>query len=686
MPTHSFSPAPYRESFHSKLLESMAVGYALQEAILDEQGRPRDFRYLEVNAAFEQILGLPREQALGRTVLEVFPKTEQHWMNIFSRVAMGGAPERAEHFGISLGRYFEVTASSPEPGLVAVMFADITARKKAEKKVKQAMTVFNNTMEAILIADSNHNIIEVNPAYTGITGYTRDEVLGRHYRFHQSGLHDESFYRELWHSLKEYGHWQGEIRNRRKSGEIYPAWENISVVRDATGKITNYIAVIADISKLKEAEAQLSHLAHHDSLTGLFNRFVFTSGLEQALERAGRHQQKVALLFLDLDRFKLINDTLGHGVGDELLCTIAQRLKEAVRSEDLIARLGGDEFTIILEEISHPEDVASLARKLIDTISAPMRLHEHHVVTSTSIGISIFPDDADNASELARLADSAMYRAKLRGRNTFEFYTSKLTDDARDRLSLECHLRRALEFDELLLYYQPQLDLTTGKLCGMEALLRWQHPKLGLLSPDQFIRIAEESGLIDSIGDWVIKRVCEQAATWRDAYHSKLRIAVNVSTRELMYNHTLDAIQRSMRERGLGVDDVHFELEITEGVLQSGDEVITALKELSALGVGVAIDDFGTGYSSLNRLKDLPVDILKLDRTFMAGLPGDAGNRAITRAVIALGHGLGLRVIAEGVENRKQLRFLRECGCDEAQGFLFSRPLPAAKAARYLAQ
>lgn len=677
----SASQARYRNLF-----ETMEEGYALLEAVFDANGKVCDFRYLAINPAFERILGLKKDDVVGKTILSLIPDIEEYWIEAYARVATTCQSVHLEQYNASFGRYFEVTAACPDYGLVAVIFSDVSERKRAEEQQRQAATAFNNTMEAIMITDAEQKIMVVNQAYTRITGYTSREVIGLTPRIHQSGRHDEEFYQQLWHRLEQKGHWQGEIWNRRKNGELFPAWENISVVKDEQGRISNYVSVFSDISSIKQTEARLSELAHHDSLTGLANRLAFNLNLEKALERARRHQNKVALLFLDLDRFKLINDTLGHAAGDKMLQLISQRLLNSVRAEDVVARLGGDEFTIILEEIAHSEDAATLARKIITAVNEPMQLENEEIVISTSIGLSIYPDDASTATDLARAADTAMYRAKAQGRHTFEFYTSELTDHAIQRFSTENNLRQALIHNELMLYYQPQINVANGKLCGVEALLRWQHPELGLLLPEQFIHIAEESQLIDLIGAWVMQKACAQIRSWRDAGLPPIRMALNLSARQIIYDSIVESLQHAFEENNLTPAEVHFELEITETVLQSEEQIVEQLRQLRRLGVTIAIDDFGTGYSSLSHLKQLPIDTLKIDRAFLRNVPRDANNKAITAAIISMGHSLGMRVVAEGIETLAQLQFLRQQACDEAQGFLFSEALPAEYFGKILSQ
>ena len=667
------------EARHRNLFENMADGYALQEAIYDDNGYPQDYRYLEVNPAFERVLGQPRSKIIGKKLSELFPQVEPQWLDAFHQVAGNGKPVRLEQFDSRFDRHFELTATSSGPGLVAVFFSDITERRRAERELRQAAVVFNSTAEAIMVADANHDIVAINPAFSTITGYQAEEVLGKNPRHYKSGRHNSDFYQAIWDSVNRNGFWQGEIWNRRKNGEIFPAWENISVVKNDAGEFQQYVAIMSDISPIKAAEERLSRLAHQDILTGLANRYLFSAHLEQALERAKRHQQKVALLFLDLDRFKLINDTLGHTTGDQLLQEIGQRLKHCARAEDMVARLGGDEFTIIMEGIDHPEDAAVLARKIIAATSEPVRLDTGEVVTSASVGISIFPNDADTVDDLAKAADAAMYRAKNKGRQGYEFYTLDLTHQAESRMLLEQDLRNAITNREFELYFQPQINVKSGRIVGVEALLRWHHPKKGMLLPGQFIHIAEESGLIDAIGNWVLEQSCLQAQEWQRLQLQPIRIGFNLSARQLMYEEIVDKIQQTLAAHQLNPKLLMWQLEITESMLVSGDRIPQALRRLQNIGISIAIDDFGTGYSSLSHLKHLPVDTLKIDRSFLRQIPADADNNAITAAIILMGHRLGLHVIAEGVETREQLQYLRDQGCDEAQGYLIGKPMPAAE-------
>ena len=554
---------------------------------------------------------------------------------------------------------------------------DYTERRRIEESLRQAATVFSNTNEGIIVTDHEQRIITVNHAFSHITGFEPEDVLGRTPHLLQSGRHDESFYENMTQMLASTGQWQGEIWNRRKDGEIYPAWENISVVRDEHGRISHYVAIFSDISAIKNAQARMAHLAHHDALTGLPNRLLFAANLDQAMEHAKRHAKKIGMFLLDLDRFKLINDTLGHAAGDLLLQTVAKRLQQCVRAEDTVARLGGDEFAIIVNELEEADNAAPLAVKIIQSIAEPLSLPEKEIVTSTSIGISIYPDHALSAEDLLKAADAAMYQAKARGRNTYRFYTAEMISEAASHFALESGMRHALAAGEFELHYQPQIALDSGAIVGVEALLRWQHPTRGLIPPEEFIPIAEESGLIEAIGDWVLNTALSQAVSWSSQRLTPLRIAINISGRQLLYNHMINAIGAAMQRHQPLAKGVTLELEITENMLPSFEHSAEAFFRLKGSGMTIAIDDFGTGYSSLSRLKHLAVDTLKIDKAFIRDIPCAADNTSITSAIIAMAHGLGLKVIAEGVEYEEQLTFLRQHDCDEAQGYAISRAINA---------
>ncbi len=553
---------------------------------------------------------------------------------------------------------------------------DITERHLMQEKLQLAATVFENTAEGVLITDTEQHISAVNRAFSEITGYSEIEALGQTPRLLASGHHDSAFYAAMWHQLTAEGHWQGEIYNRRKNGEMYPGWVTISVVRNHEREITHFVSVFADISSLKHAQAKLDYQAHHDPLTGLPNRALFENRLQAALSCAQGTSHQGAVLFLDLDRFKHINDSLGHPVGDLLLKGIAQRLKEQVRDVDTVARLGGDEFIILLPGLHRPSDASAIANKLLACFVAPFQAGEHEFFTSASIGISLYPQDGSDVASLIRNADAAMYRSKAKGRNRVEAYTRDLTAQASERIALEHELRRAIERNELSLCYQPKLSLKTQTLVGAEALIRWHHPTFGEVPPEHFIHLAEDNGSILQLGDWVLEQACKQMHLWKTHYQPFGPLSINLAGAQLRQPNLAKRIEQLLHTYQLEAGDL--QLEITENFIMSqAEEALAVLDQLKQLGVQLAIDDFGTGYSSLSYLKRLPLDILKIDQSFIRGLPEDAHDAAIARAIIALGRSMQLTIIAEGVETQAQQQFLAAEGCEQIQGYIVSLPLPA---------
>ena len=557
-----------------------------------------------------------------------------------------------------------------------VLGTEVDRRRRAEEVLRQSATVFDSTSEGVLITDPDKHIVAVNRAFQEVTGWTEVEVLGKTPAILRSGRHDRAFYDGMWASIGESGRWRGEIWNRRKDGGIYPELLTVSVVRDEDGRVTNYAGVFSDISATKASEARLEHLAHHDPLTGLPNRLLFHSRAEHAVSHARRFSRRAAVLLLDLDRFSSVNETLGHGAGDDLLVQVAQRLALVTREENTLARLGADEFGLLLDEIAHAHDAGLVAERLLSTLGEPFLLLGQEVFASGSVGIAVFPEDGDGNAALIRSAGAALRRSRARNRHGYEFYTSEITSASFERLSLETSLRRALTRDELVLHYQPQLSLTTGEVVGLEALVRWQHPERGLLAPGTFLPVAEDAGLMEALDGRVLESACRQGSLWTARGLFPLRIAVNVSARQLTHSPLAAVVASLLSETGF--DPRYLELEITENVfLESRRDAVRTIESLRELGVSFAIDDFGTGYSSLSQLRGLPVDRLKIDQAFLRRVPGDAADEAVARAVITLGHSLSLKVIAEGVEREEQLAVLRAGGCDEAQGFLLGRPLPA---------
>ncbi|MCB5186929.1 EAL domain-containing protein [Methylobacillus caricis] len=555
--------------------------------------------------------------------------------------------------------------------LVGVML-DITARKEGETSLRLSKQVFENTAEGILIADRNRQILEVNQAYLDITGYARDDTVGKHLRLlDEIGEEDQP----IGNIVQEKGKWMGEILARKQNGEYYPEWVSISTVHDANGLLQNYVAVLTDISQRKQSEERLQFLATHDALTGLPNRALLQERMELALLRAQRYRNRVGVLFIDLDRFKIINDTLGHQAGDMLLQEAAKRLKDCLRLTDTIARQGGDEFVVLLEDFTETQYLSAVARKIMNMLAQPFILMNQELYISASIGISVYPEDGVDIFSLLKNADMAMYKAKDDGKNTFHFYSAESNTHSVDRLILENNLRRALEREEFTLLYQAKLDLSGQHIVGAEALIRWNSAELGTISPQDFIPIAEETGLIIDIGAWVINQACKDAYQWQSIAGRPIRVGVNLSARQFREDSLREVISEALADSGLTADCL--ELEITESmIMQNAEHASDILQHFRDLGTHVLIDDFGTGYSSLAYLKHFPIDSLKIDRSFVRDVPQDSDDAAITQAIIAMAHSLKIKVVAEGVENQAQLEFLRAQSCDQLQGYIFSRPLP----------
>jgi len=562
-------------------------------------------------------------------------------------------------------------------GDLAYGLSALRAHKREQRhleRLRMAGAVFDSTAEGIVVTDPEERIVSVNRAFTEITGYSEQEVVGETPRILQSKRHETGFYHSMWAGLNNYGQWHGEVWNRRKDGSVYPEWLTISTVYDG-GELTHYVGVFSDISRLKQSEEELDFLVYHDPLTGLPNRLLFQERAEHALQRAARAGRGVAICVLDLSGFRDINDSRGHKTGDEVLKTTAERIQQAVRKEDSVARMGGDDFLLMLEDAGHGEQATTVARKVLEQFGRPFRYGEDEFYLSASIGISLFPTDDQQVTGLIRNADAAMNRAKQRGRGSFQFYSQDLTDAATERVALEKALRAALERDEFTLVYQPQIELATGRLTGVEALVRWNHPDNGLVTPDRFLPLAETSGLIVPLGHVVLEKAVAQVFAWREAGLDPGCLSVNISAQQLdgeggLYRNIQDLFAR---------DDgsaYGLELELTEQALM-GDigQVSSELAQLRGLGVGVAVDDFGTGYSSLNYLKHLPVTRLKIDKSFIDDIPGNPSDEAIVRTIIGMGGNLGLRVIAEGVETAEQARFLLQEGCEQAQGYYYDKPL-----------
>ncbi|OQX57568.1 MAG: hypothetical protein B5M52_07105 [Helicobacteraceae bacterium 4484_230] len=551
---------------------------------------------------------------------------------------------------------------------------EIEERKKAQTQMMLSDKVFENAAEAIVITDKNNRIMRVNRAFSDITGYSKEEAYGKDPGFHKSDIHDDSFYEDMWQAIENSKFWQGEIINRKKNGDIWPSWSTISMI-EYEGE-HYYVSVSTDISTIKESRKEIEFLAYHDTLTSLPNRLLFSDRVEHAIARSKRTKEIFAILFLDLDKFKYINDTMGHHVGDILLIEVTKRLKNVLRPEDTISRFGGDEFLILIEAPDSLDDIRDIGERVLESFQAPFMLDGKEIVVSVSIGVSFYPEDADTADMLIKNADLAMYKAKNDTKNSFEFYTSSLSASMKKRFDLEHELRSAFSKKELKVFYQPQIDLSVMKPDGAEALIRWKHPKHGWISPAIFIPIAEDTGLIHEIGLFVFEECCAQIADWKQKGFTGLKISINLSVKQFYDEKLADTLQSILL--AYNVDAGMIELEITEShMMENQFEIIEQMKALREIGFKLSIDDFGTGYSSLSVLKNLPINRLKIDRSFIRDITENEDDRIIVLTIIAMGSNLGLNVIAEGVETKEQLEMLKLKGCHGAQGYLFSHAMDA---------
>ena len=642
--------------------------------------------YLGSNKAFEEFTGKSEEEHIGKTDFDLFdPNLAVTFRSLDRQILDTGQTHSQEEWVTYPDGHKALLSTVKTPfygpdgevlGLVGIS-RDITDRVDAENSLRQAATVFESTREGVMITNADKRILMVNRAFTELLGYTEAEVLGQSTDMLQSPRHDQQFFRRMWTEIKTIGHWQGEVWNRRKSGDEFPQLLSISTVKDNEGKVTQYVSVFTDISKIKETEAELEFLAHHDPLTRLPNRRLLLSRIRHAIETVKRDGGMLALLMLDLDRFKDVNDSFGHTTGDELLQQVADRLTKRLRTVDTLTRLGGDEFTVLLQGIANREDAGRVASEIVTMLGEPWFLSNgFEVRIGSSVGITLFPDHCTTAEEMLQQADTALYQAKEEGRGRFKYFTEDLTLAARERIALEAALRRAITENELRVYYQPQIDIATGNMVGTEALLRWQHPEEGMMLPSRYIAVAEETGLIGAIGDWVLNETCRQGKEWLDAGYRPITLAVNLSPQQFHHKDIAALVSQALEKSGFPAS--HLELELTETILiKREQDAVEKMHLLRAQGIRLAIDDFGTGYSSLSYLKRFPLDVLKIDKSFVDDIPAKRDDMEIANTVIAIGHTLGFKVLAEGVETPEQLEFLKAQGCDLYQGFLMSPPLPA---------
>jgi diguanylate cyclase (GGDEF)-like protein/PAS domain S-box-containing protein len=665
------------EAVFRELFEHMRSAVAIYAAV--DGGE--DFVFRDFNHAGETIEHISRNEVLGRRLTETFPGIREFGLlEVLRRVWQTG---QAEHFPVSFyedrriagwrDNYIYRLAS----GEVVTIYDDVTESKQAEEQLREAAAVMQSTHEGVVVTDITPSILAVNAAYSAITGYSPEEVIGKNPGIVSSGRADKGFYEAMWKNLLKDGYWQGEIWNRRKSGEVYPQLLTISTVYNDRHEPVRYVGVFTDITQLKENQAKLEFMAHHDPLTQLPNRALVESRLEQEIEQAHRHGQQMGVLFIDLDRFKQVNDSFGHLLGDELLCSVARRLGARLREGDTLGRLGGDEFILLVSPLREAQDAAVVARDFIAALNEPFRLSDgSEVFIGGSIGISLFPQDGDTVSELMKNADAAMYLAKESGRNQFSFYTRELNAGGRAKLALENDLRRALVKNELLLHYQPKVDLKSGLICGAEALSRWKLADGSMVSPAEFIPLAEKSSLILDIGGWVIEQACMQVRAWLDAGLPDICVAVNISARQFRSGNLDKQLEQALRQ--YRIEGRHLELELTESMLMhEPEQAVATMHKLKQSGVKISLDDFGTGYSSFGYLSRFPIDTLKIDQSFVRGVISNPDDAEIASAIIGLAHRMRLRVVAEGVETADQLAYMRTNGCDELQGYYFSKPLAA---------
>jgi diguanylate cyclase (GGDEF)-like protein/PAS domain S-box-containing protein len=672
-----------RKAGEQALLEAGANFRHLFERSIDAIVLVRGREIVDVNPAALRLFHCAgKHEMVGRTLLEFSPAEQAPGESsalrdgAFAAHAFHHGSERYEwQYQTRRGDPFwaEVLLTSvavDHEQLSYAVIRDISLRKSTERTLTMAAQVFENCRDAILIIDAHYRVVALNQAFSNITGFAPADVIGEEAPSLRAGAHEPAFYQQIWDYVAVHEHWEGELLGVRRSGEVYPVWVALTAIRDAAGQISNYMAILGDITDRKQVEEHTRHLAEHDFLTDLPNRVLFLDRLHQALATARRQNTRVAVMFLDLDRFKAINDTHGHQAGDSVLKEVAARLTHCVRGADTVSRQGGDEFVVILADIGGADQAAHVAGSVMHAVSQPMRVGGQEVVLSVSIGISICPSDGEDVDTLLKHADVAMYHAKQNGRSAFQFFSPAMNAHVVERVEMENRLRLALCNNEFVLEYQPEIDIASGRTIGVEALIRWRHPERGLLQPDQFIPIAEASGLIVPIGEWVLRQACAQARAWRDQGFP-LVVAVNLSSVQFIHDRLLEYVDDALARSGL--DARFLDLEITEGTIMNGDDAtIATVNALRRRGVQLTVDDFGTGYSSLSTLRRYPLSKLKIDRSFIDDITRKPGDAAIIPAIIAVARSLKLRVIAEGVETAEQLRFLQQHGCDEYQGYYAS--------------
>ena len=673
---HAYNALHESRAHYASLYELAPVGYLTLT---------REGLIAEINRTGASLIGVEQNKIINcRFSSLVAPKDGDRWHILFRDMMLSS--EDAHNFELVIQRpdksvfpaqlNCRLLMKADKIPIVRITLADVTERKRTELELRIAATAFE-AQESIAITDSASVIVKVNKAFTGITGYKEEDVVGRKISILKSGLHDTVFYEAMWESIARVGTWQGEIWDRRKNGEIFLSWLSITAIKESNGEVTHYVATQVDITERKTAEAEILNLAFYDPLTKLPNRRLLQERLSYGIDMARRDGKQLALLMLDLDRFKAVNDNFGHLAGDELLRQVAARIKAMLRDTDTVARLGGDEFVVLLKDITHSQDAARVAEEIIADLRKSFNLLQSaDVQIGVSIGISLYPQHGGSVDALMDHADKALYQAKDQGRDRFAYFSAKLTHAVRKRIALEDRLRRAIKQQELRVFYQPQIDIISGCIIGAEALVRWQDPIEGLILPTRFIPIAEQTNLIVQIGEWVLRETCKQGRQWLDIGLPPLTLTVNVSPNQFQLSDINALVTKVLAETDYPAGQL--ELEITEsGLMENSGNVINILNSLHAQGIQIAIDNFGTGYSSLSNIKYFPLDMLKIDKSFTNEIPYNKDNMDIAATIIAMGHTLGFKVLATGVETPEQLEFLQGKGCDAYQGYLKSKPLSA---------
>lgn len=669
---------------HSQIFHNSSEG----NIITDNKGI-----IIAVNPAFIETTGYSEEEVLGKkpNILSSGRHNIEFYINMWATVyekgQWSGEVCNKRKNGEIYTEWLTITATTDEDGKITNyigIFTDISVNKKNRIDIRLYERVFNNSSEGIMITNSKGIIVSVNSSFTRLTGYTQDEAIGERPSILHSGKQDVGFYINMWASIHEKGFWTGEIWNKRKGGEVFPEWLSISTIYDEKGETINYVGIFSDITDKKKSEEYLIYLAHFDTLTSLPNRVLFKERLELAIEYANRYDKKVAVLYLDLDKFKVINDTLGHDVGDYILKQVSERLTHCVRNSDTVARLGGDEFSIILPEIKQQEDAISVAKKIFKALTYPFFYQDQELFITTSIGITFYPNDALSTEKLLKNADSAMYRAKEQ-KSGYQLYSADIDDKPSRERIIEHGIHEALKRDELDIHYQPQIDLKSKKIIGVEALLRWNHPELGNISPAEFIPLAEQTDLIVPIGEWVMREACREQKEWSEKGYIPITVAVNLSESQFMDNNLVPTILKIIKDTQ--IEAKYLNLEITEIInVYNINKIIQILTELREIGVKVSIDDFGTGILPLSYLKNLPITHLKIDKSFIDDLILDKSNLIIIKAIIEMAHGLNLKVVAEGVESEEQLLYLGNLNFNTVQGYYFYRPMSSSAIEELLAE